>query len=184
MTRETRELSRTTGMVLTALFAVLMAVCSWISVPAVVPFTLQTFAVFCAVGFLGGRRGAISVLVYLLLGVVGLPVFAGFSGGVGALLGATGGYLVGFIFLALVYWGITARLGRGTAAMVAGMLAGLLVLYAFGSAWFLLVYTHRTGSVGLAGVLGWCVFPFVIPDLIKLGLAVFLVRRLAHFVRL
>lgn len=183
MTRETPSLSRTAGLVLTALFAALMAVCAWISIPSVVPFTLQTFAVFCAVGFLGGRRSVLAVLVYLLLGVVGLPVFAGFSGGAGALLGTTGGYIIGFLFLALVYWAITARFGHGPAAMAAGMLAGLLVLYAFGSAWFLLVYTRRTGPVGLAAVLGWCVLPFLVPDLLKMGLAVFLVRRLARFIR-
>ena len=79
-----------------ALFAALMAICSWISIPAPVPFTLQTFAVFLAPGLLGGKMGTIAVGTYLLLGAVGLPVFAGFSGGIGALLGATGGYLLGF----------------------------------------------------------------------------------------
>ena len=84
--------------------AALIAVCSWISVPSPVPFTLQTFAVFSAVGILGGRRGTIAVLVYLLLGAVGLPVFAGFRGGVGVLLGTTGGYIAGFLLAALLMW--------------------------------------------------------------------------------
>ena len=66
-----------------AIFAVVMAVCSWISIPMTVPFTLQTFGVFMAVGVLGGKRGTLAVLVYILLGVVGVPVFAGFSGGIG-----------------------------------------------------------------------------------------------------
>ena len=83
----TRELARA------ALFAALIAICSWISIPTAVPFTLQTFAVFLALGVLGGKLGTLSVAVYLLLGAVGLPVFAGFQGGLGALLGATGGYL-------------------------------------------------------------------------------------------
>ena len=87
-----------------AMFAVIMAVCSWISVPYVAPFTLQTFGVFLAVGVLGGKRGTLAVLVYILLGCVGLPVFAGFTGGIGILLGSTGGYIVGFVFLALVMW--------------------------------------------------------------------------------
>ena len=81
-----------------ALFAVIIAVCSWISIPAAVPFTLQTFAVFTAVGVLGGKRGTLCVLVYLLLGAFGVPVFAGFSGGLGAVFGMTGGYLFGFFF--------------------------------------------------------------------------------------
>ena len=87
-----------------AVCAALMAVCSWISIPATVPFTLQTFAVFCTLGLLGGRRGTAAILVYLLLGALGVPVFAGFSGGIGILFGTTGGYLLGFILMGLVYW--------------------------------------------------------------------------------
>lgn len=95
-----------------AIFAVVMAVCSWISIPMTVPFTLQTFGVFMAVGVLGGKRGTLAVLVYILLGVVGVPVFAGFSGGIGVLLNTTGGYIVGFLFSALVMWGIEKVLGK------------------------------------------------------------------------
>ena len=82
--------SKTYDLVYIAVFAVVMAVCSWISIPAQVPFTLQTFGVFMAVGVLGGKRGTLAVLVYVLLGAVGVPVFAGFSGGIGALLGNAG----------------------------------------------------------------------------------------------
>ena len=78
---------KTIDMVYIAVFAVLIAICSWISIPTTVPFTLQTFAVFLAVGVLGGKRGSLSVLIYILLGAVGIPVFAGFSGGFGNLLG-------------------------------------------------------------------------------------------------
>lgn len=99
-------------MVYIAIFAVIIAVCSWISVPMVVPFTLQTFGVFCAVGLLGGKRGTLSVLIYVLLGAVGVPVFAGFSSGIGTLFGVTGGYIMGFIFTALIYWLITAIFGK------------------------------------------------------------------------
>ena len=84
-----------------AVCAALIAVCSWISIPAAVPFTLQTFAVFCVLGLLGGKRGTVSILVYILLGAIGLPVFSGFNGGIGALLGTTGGYIIGFIFVGL-----------------------------------------------------------------------------------
>ena len=73
----------------------LMAICAWITIPAAVPFTMQTFAVFLTAGLLGGKRGTIVVLVYLLLGAVGLPVFSGFAGGLGYMTGVTGGYLVG-----------------------------------------------------------------------------------------
>ena len=88
---------KTRDLTLIAVFAAVIAVCAWISIPAAVPFTLQTLGIFLAVGLLGGRRGTISVGVYLLLGAVGAPVFSGFNGGIGYLLGATGGYLLGFL---------------------------------------------------------------------------------------
>ena len=90
--------SKTYDIVYIAVFAVIMAICSWISIPAAVPFTLQTFGVFVAVGVLGGKRGTLSILVFILLGAIGVPVFAGFSGGIGVLAGTTGGYIIGFLF--------------------------------------------------------------------------------------
>ena len=105
---------RIVDMAYIALFAALMAVCSWISIPATVPFTLQTFAIFAALGLLGGKRGTVAVAVYLLLGAIGVPVFAGFQGGIGALLGTTGGYLLGFLLSALIVWGMEARFGSKT----------------------------------------------------------------------
>ena len=80
------------------MFVALMAICSWISIPTAVPFTLQTFAVFMTVAVLGVFRGTAAILVYILLGMAGVPVFAGFSGGYGAVVGLTGGYIVGFMF--------------------------------------------------------------------------------------
>ncbi|MDD7219793.1 MAG: biotin transporter BioY, partial [Clostridia bacterium] len=163
--------SKTYDMVYIAVFAVIMAICSWISIPAQVPFTLQTFGVFVAVGVLGGKRGTLAVLVYILLGALGIPVFAGFQGGMGILLGTTGGYIVGFLFSALVMWGLERLLGKKPVMQILSMLAGLIVCYAIGTIWFMIVYTRSSGAVGLATVLGWCVVPFIIPDLIKIGLA-------------
>lgn len=166
-----------------AVMAALIAVCSWISIPTTVPFTLQTFGVFLAVGLLGGKRGSIAVLIYILLGAVGLPVFAGFSGGVGILLGTTGGYIIGFLGSALLYWAITARLGTKPVVMAVTMVLGLIVCYAFGTAWFMVVYAKNAGAVGLMTALGWCVFPFIIPDLCKIALAMGLSSRLARHVK-
>ena len=95
----TKRKMKTIDLAYMALGAVIIAVCSWISIPTVVPFTLQTFAVFSVLGLLGGKRGTISVLIYILLGAVGVPVFAGFSGGFGVILGPTGGYIVGFLLV-------------------------------------------------------------------------------------
>ena len=166
-----------------ALMAALMAVCSWIILPVgPVPFTMQTFGVFAALGLLGGKRGFLSVLLYLFLGMVGLPVFSGFSSGLGALLGATGGYLLGFLALALIYWAITAQAGTSLPVMVAALVLGLAVCYAFGTAWFLLIYTGGGHTGTLLGTLTLCVFPYIIPDLIKLAAALLLVRRIGRFV--
>ena len=161
-----------------AIMAVVIAICSWISIPTTVPFTLQTFAVFLAVGVLGGRRGTFAVLVFILLGAVGVPVFAGFQGGIGVLLGTTGGYIIGFLLSALLYWAMTRALGEKTPVMVAAMVLGLIVCYAFGTAWFMVVYARNSGAIGLGTALGWCVFPFIIPDLVKIALAVGLTRVL------
>lgn len=173
---------RTRDMAYIALFAVLMSVCAWVTVPMMVPFTLQTFAVFAALAALGGRRGLYAVAVYLLLGLVGMPVFSNFQS-TGALLGPTGGYLVGFLASALVYWMVTARFGESAPAVIAGCLAGLAVCYGFGTVWFMVVYARTTGPVGVMSALGWCVFPFVVPDLVKLGLGVTLARRVKRYLK-
>ncbi len=180
-TKSGRTGMKTIDMVYIAIFAALMAVCSWISIPTTVPFTLQTFGVFMAVGILGGKRGTLAVLVYILLGAIGLPVFAGFSGGIGALLGTSGGYIVGFLFSALTMWLMENTLGRSAAVQIASMVIGLIVCYAFGTVWFMVVYTSQTGAVGLMTVLGWCIFPFVIPDLVKIALAFLLSNRLRKY---
>ena len=161
-----------------AVCAAVMAVCSWISIPAAVPFTMQTFGVFLAVGLLGGRNGTLAVVIYLLLGAAGLPVFSGFTGGIGHLFGATGGYIIGFVFSALLMWLMERFLGRSLKALVASMIAGLLVCYAFGTAWFMVVYARDSGSIGLITALSWCVFPYIIPDALKILLAAVMTRRL------
>ena len=174
---------RTRDLTHIALFAVLIAVCAWITIPMTVPFTLQIFAVFAALATLGGRRGAYAVAVYLLLGAVGLPVGAGFQGGLGWLLGTTGGYIVGFLCIALIYWLMTAKLGESLPVSIAACVLGLAVCYVFGTIWFIAVYARTTGPVGVMTALGWCVFPYVIPDLLKLVLAVTLSQRIKGFLR-
>lgn len=165
---------KTTDIAYIGMFAALMAVCSWISIPTTVPFTLQTMGVFTAVGILGGKRGTTAVLVYILMGALGLPVFSGFTGGIGILFGSTGGYIIGFLASALVMWAMEAMFGRSRPVLLCAMVLGLLVCYAFGTVWFLQVYTRANGAVGLATVLGWCVIPFIIPDLVKISVAMVL----------
>ena len=173
---------KTIDMVYIAVFAVLIAICSWISIPTTVPFTLQTFAVFLAVGVLGGKRGSLSVLIYILLGAVGIPVFAGFSGGFGVLLGQTGGYIVGFLFSALLMWLMEALLGKKTWVLGLSMVLGLIVCYAIGTVWFMVVYARNSGAVGLATVLGWCVIASITTRLGNLPVAFGLSKKLKKYV--
>ena len=151
-----------------AICAAVISVCAWITVPATVPFTLQLLGVFLSVRLLGGRNGTIAVAVYILLGSVGAPVFSGFGAGAGVLIGPTGGYIVGFLFIGLIYWlGEKACTGRIAACGL--MLAGLIVCYAFGTAWFIYVNAARGKALTVLTSLGICVFPYVIPDLLKLA---------------
>lgn len=161
-----------------ALFTALTAVCAWISIPSAIPFTLQTFGIFAALGILGGKRGTVSVCIYVLLGLVGAPVFSGFKGGAGVLFGTTGGYITGFIFSALVYWLITLKHSDNPIRIVSGYAAGLAVCYLIGTLWFVFVYSAKSEPVSFLTALSVCVFPFIIPDVIKTALAFGLVRIL------
>ena len=159
-------------MVLCSLFAALISVCAWISLPvADIAFTLQTLGIFLSLGLLGGKRGCAAVTIYLLLGAVGVPVFSGFQGGIGVLTGVTGGYLWGFLFAAFIYR-ILERFGK-----LPAMIAGQLVCYLCGSIWFYLY----AGS-GLWLIAARCVLPYLIPDAAKIALAYTLSRRLARHI--
>lgn len=171
--------NRTYDMVYIGVFVVLIAICSWISIPLVVPVTLQTFGVFLAVAVLGGKRGTMAVIVYILLGAIGIPVFSGFMGGIGKLLGNTGGYIIGFILSALFMWAVERVCGRRTWVLGMSMVLGLAICYLFGTAWFIVVYAGNSGAIGLTTVLGYCVFPFVVPDLVKIALVLLVRRRIA-----
>ena len=165
-------------MVSIGMFVALMAICSWITIPATVPFTLQTMGVFLAIIILGGMDGTIAVCVFVLLGTIGVPVFSGFKGGIGVILGTTGGYIVGFIATALIMWAFEKLLGRKLWILALSSALGLIVCYAFGTAWFMVVYARSNGAVTLATTLGWCVIPFIIPDIIKIVIALVVGERL------
>ena len=158
---------------LCALFAALTAVCAWICVPAgAVTFTLQSFSVSLSLLLLGGKWGSVSVFVYLMLGLVGLPVFSGFRGGLGMLLGPTGGYLSGFSLWALSFWGITALFGKKS--RLPAVIIGQLLCYACGTAWMVLSYTQTR----VIEIMLTCVMPYLLPDALKITLAWLLAKRL------
>ena len=168
-------------MALCGLFSAILTVCAWISIPVGdLVITLQTLGIFLTLGLLGGKRGTVSIFVYLILGVIGAPVFSGFRGGLGALLGTTGGYIFGFMLTALIYWLITSLKDTPFTQLIA-MVLGLLLCYGCGSWWYLTRYL-TSGEMTLGIVLLKCVVPYLIPDAIKLTLAWILTGKLKRFV--
>lgn len=165
--------------VLCALFAALTVLSSWLSIPfGPVRFTLQTLTLSLALGLLGGKWGSICTGVYLALGLAGLPVFSGFQAGIGVLLGPTGGFLIGFALLALVYWLITALAGNRPWVRLAALITGHGLMYLCGCLWYSVVYAPGTGLWAAALQ---CVVPYLLPDGIKLAAAFALTGRLRRF---
>ncbi|MHB8869174.1 MAG: biotin transporter BioY [Thermoleophilia bacterium] len=166
---------------LAGLFTAVVAVSSWVSVPlpiSPVPLTLQTLAVLVAGGLLGRTWGPVCVFVYLLVGVVGVPVFSSFGAGPGVLFGPTGGYLVGFVPAAFLMgvagdW-VRAR-GEGGAGklgvLVVGAVAASVVVYAAGVPWLALVTGMSVRAAAVAGMV-----PYLFGDVVKAVAAVALVR--------
>lgn len=173
--------SRTYAIAATAVMTAALCIIAPFSVPVgPVPISLATLVIYLAVYVLGWKMGTVSVLLYLLLGMVGIPVFSGFSGGFVKLAGPTGGYLVGYIPLALIsglFILLSTKLPstdkRATKAIlprliqVAGMVLGTVVLYALGTAWFCIIM-DCTASYAM----GLCVLPFIPGDLIKILIAI------------
>lgn len=169
------------NMALCGLFTAILALCAWLSIPmGDLVITLQTFGIFLTLGLLGGKRGSITLCVYLLLGAVGAPVFSGFRGGLGALLGTTGGYIFGFMLTALTYWILTSIKDTPLTRLLA-MILGMLLCYSCGSWWYMTRYLSG-GQLALGLVLMKCVIPYLIPDAIKLTLAWILTGKLKRFV--
>ena len=175
--------NRTTCLVQTSAFAALMALCAWISVPALVPFTLQTFGVFLAAALMGAKKGTLAVGLYIALGAAGLPVFSGGQAGWGVLLGQTGGYITGFLPGAFLCGFLAKKAKTRPLLLFGAMLAGLLCVYITGSLWFAAVYLPKDGAYNLWAAFTACVLPFVIPDILKIALAVFVVRRVSNFIK-
>jgi biotin transport system substrate-specific component len=163
-------------MMLCALFAALTAVVSQVVVPiGPVPISLGTFAVFCAGALLGSKLGAVSLMVYALLGAAGAPVFAMFRGGLGALAGPTGGYIVGYIPAAFLTGLLVEKTNKNNKIhlYLTAMLAGMLTYFSLGTAWF-----AASTDTGFAEALMICVVPFLPGDFLKITAAALLAKRL------
>lgn len=160
------------------LSAALIAVCAWIAIPLTVSITLQTMAICLVAGLFGWKRGTLSVIIYILLGMFGLPVFTGFKSGLAVITGPTGGYVLGFIFTAIIVGIATEKVGKKIWQCILFMAIGVLVCYLFGTIWFTIAY-----KVTFASALSTCVFPFLLPDAVKIVVASILVNRLKRFVK-
>jgi len=171
--------------ILCALFAALTAVLSQIMVPlpfTPIPINLGLLAVWVCGGILGAKKGAIAIIVYVLLGAVGVPVFVGFNAGLGALAGPTGGYIIGYIpsvivFALLAGRAINEERGKKTASgfllIIARGLPAMVACYAPGTVWFMI-----TTGMGLVESLILCVIPFIPGDILKVIAAVFICEAL------
>ena len=162
---------KTKDMIYIAIFAAIIAVMAQISIPmpSGVPMTLQTLAVPLAGLVLGAKRGTIATVVYVLLGAIGVPVFAGFTGGLGSVLGVTGGFIVSFpvmAWLAGMAMRIQADRGRKIVYIVAALILGAVINYLFGMIWF----SIATGNT-LSQAFMLCVLPFIPTTIIKIAIA-------------
>ncbi|AYC28878.1 biotin transporter BioY [Paenisporosarcina cavernae] len=156
-------------LIVTALFAAIIAVLAQVSIPlpfSPVPITGQTLAIGLAATILGSRYGTLSVIVYLLLGAVGAPVFAGMEGGLGALVGPTGGYLIGFVPTAFVIGWYVEKFGFTVTHAIVANIIGMVITLAFGTAW-LKVAAEMSWSVAIAAG----VTPFLLLGVVKAVLA-------------
>lgn len=166
-----RKLFDLKNMVLMALFAAVTCVLAPLAVPiGPVPISLTNLVIYFSIFILGWQRATITYLVYLLIGMAGLPVFSGFESGVGKFAGPTGGYLIGFILMTMVS-GLFIQIRADKAWLrnvlsFTGMIVGTAIAYAFGTVWFCFL----TGS-GVWAALLICVFPFIIGDIVKMALA-------------
>lgn len=159
--------NRISGTVLTAVFAAVICVLSPLTLPVfAVPFTLSVF-VICCVSTATQEKAAVSTVLYVILGAAGLPVFSSFTGGLGVIAGPTGGFIIGYIPFAVIT-GLASKKLRNGYAVFACSMGGLAVLYLLGGIWY-----GISAGAGIWEVLTVSVFPFIIPDILKVAAGVF-----------
>lgn len=170
------QTARTKKIVLIGLMTAITCILGPLSIPlpfSPVPISLTNFAIFLAVFILGMKDATISFIIYLLLGAVGVPVFSAFSGGLGKLVGPTGGYLFGFIFLALIMGFFMEHFDRKIVPTIIGMIIGMAVCYIFGTVWL-----AKLMSLSFNEALALGVLPYLAGDVAKIIIAVIIGPRL------
>ena len=154
-----------------SIFAIIIAICSYISIPLTIPITLQTFGIFITCLLLGGKRGTSSIILWILLGIIGLPVFSSFKSGISAIIGPTGGYIIGFIFTGIIMWLYESFYKNNKIFTILTMFFGQIICYTFGTVWFILIYINKGSQMSISKALSICITPFILFDIIKIILA-------------
>lgn len=152
---------------ITAVMTAIICIVAPVSIPVgAIPISFTNFVIFLSVYLLGCKNGCISVAVYILMGLIGLPVFSGFSGGVGVLAGPTGGYIIGYLPMAVIVGKAVERWEKKGIQFLA-MCTGCAVCYVVGTLWFCVLMKAKVLTA-----LSVCVFPFIPGDLVKIVLAI------------
>ncbi len=176
MKMKIREINRV------AISAAIITVCSWICLPGTVPYTFQTFGVFLVAALFGAKKSTLAVIIYILLGTVGLPVFAGGRGGLGVLMGESGGYIMAFLPSVYLCGRICEKSPEDKEKQILGMVLGLTICYIIGTIWAYAIYLRGGGTTAFGIALGKFVVPFVIPDVAKIVLAQFVAQKLRKII--
>ena len=157
---------------LSGLFTAFIVICSWITIPSAVPFTLQVFAIVLSCYVLG-FYAFLSYFCYLLLGIIGVPVFSGFNFGISVIIGPTGGFLLGFIFTILISV-IGKKLAKNQIVL---FFIGLVACYIFGTIWYVFIYLKEDFTF-IINAIKISILPFVLFDIVKIILAQFISQKL------
>lgn len=171
------------NMLYISLGAVIIAIGAWISVPFAVPFTMQTFSVFLLLNVFGGKTASLSVLLYIALGVVGIPVFSGFNSGISVLVGPNGGFVIGFVTAGCLYFALERIFAQKTHQRLFLSLISLAACYTCGTAWYMFYLTSVNQTIGIFSAISVCVLPYVIPDVIKIIFAHAVSKRIKKAIK-
>jgi biotin transport system substrate-specific component len=159
-------------------------VCAWISLPFSISFSFQIFGIFLVSSIFGVYISAPSVIGYILLGIIGLPVFSAFTAGFSALAGAGGGYIIGFLISAFIISAFSRFYQDSAALHATVMMLSLVACYICGSVWYAFIFNH-SNTIPFWNVLLICVLPYIIPDVLKIFLVLIIYKKLnPYFKRL
>ena len=168
-------------LILIATCAAFLTLCSWISFPFIVSFSLQIFAVFLICGCFSPSISLSAILLYILIGLIGVPVFSGFSSGASAIMGASGGFIIAFIFASPIISIPQKRFSKSPAIYIFTMVISLIVCYVCACIWYAFVFCYPS-RCSLLAAMSVCVFPFVIFDILKILLASIVRKKLKPFI--